>query len=184
MSALRSKSTRQLTLPSTTVGLHSCNVDMCLSCQLPMSPLLNVLHLRIFHAIQARQRCVPTRTVDELVAAVTDSYWQLPVSTINAVFLSLQCSIYQFIDARGSNDNHPRNLSKSKLLAWGKNSAERALLRSYSSFSARVDINIKYCLFIKQTILYTNSQICTTHSETSQRVEPPLILKRSSTTPF
>ncbi|KAG4043847.1 hypothetical protein PC123_g20691 [Phytophthora cactorum] len=83
--------------------------------QPPNSPALNALDLGIFTTIQLRQMLRSPRSIDELVDSVSEAYWELPHSTLNAAFLSLQCSIDSCIKDKGSNNFKPRHISKSKL---------------------------------------------------------------------
>ncbi|KAG3106950.1 hypothetical protein PI124_g10673 [Phytophthora idaei] len=61
--------------------------------QPPNSPDLNALDLGVFSAIQSRQMLRSPRSIDELVDSVSEAYWELPHSMLNAAFLSLQCSM-------------------------------------------------------------------------------------------
>ncbi|KAG6944202.1 hypothetical protein JG688_00017207 [Phytophthora aleatoria] len=81
----------------------------------PNSPDLNALDLGIFTAIQSRQKLCSPRSIDELVDAVSEAYWELPHSTLNAAVLSLQCSMDSCIKDKGGNNFKPRHMSKSKL---------------------------------------------------------------------
>ncbi|GMF51265.1 unnamed protein product [Phytophthora fragariaefolia] len=81
--------------------------------QPPNSPDLNYYDLGLFSAVQARQR--QTRTIDELIEATESSFWELPPSTVNAAFLSLQCSMDGCIRANGGNDSRIDHMAKAKL---------------------------------------------------------------------
>ncbi|KAG3008170.1 hypothetical protein PC120_g16390 [Phytophthora cactorum] len=83
--------------------------------QPPNSPDLNALDLGIFTAIQSRQMLRSPRSIDELVDSFSEAYWELPHSTLNAAFLSLQCSMDSCIKDKGGNNFKPRHMSKSKL---------------------------------------------------------------------
>ncbi|KAG2926766.1 hypothetical protein PC114_g3720 [Phytophthora cactorum] len=55
------------------------------------------------------------RTIEDLVEAVKAAYWELPPSTINAAFLSLQGSMYLCILDGGGNALKPSHIGKAKL---------------------------------------------------------------------
>jgi hypothetical protein len=93
---------------------------MELSCQPPNSPDLNCLDLDLFTAIQARQRLCAPRSFEELIDAVSAAYWELPPSTINATFLSLQGTMDACILGAGGNAFRPRHMAKAKLEREGR----------------------------------------------------------------
>ena len=55
------------------------------------------------------------KTVDDLIKAVEDSFWALPRSKMNNVFLTLQQTMEQVILADGDNTYKLQHLSKSRL---------------------------------------------------------------------
>ncbi|KAG2799716.1 hypothetical protein PC116_g11794 [Phytophthora cactorum] len=83
------------------VGEYGRRVELVF--QPPNSPDLNMLDLGLFTAIQARQRLRMTRDLDELIAAVEASYWELLPATINACFLTLQATMDKCIQEYGGN---------------------------------------------------------------------------------
>ncbi|KAL4118648.1 hypothetical protein PRIC2_010973 [Phytophthora ramorum] len=87
-----------------------CNV--VLRNQPPNSPDMNVNDLGLFSAVQARQRKKRTRTINELIEAAVSSYWELPMRTINAAFLSLQGSLDDCIAQAGDNNYKPRHMKR------------------------------------------------------------------------
>jgi transposase-like protein len=95
-------------------------LDMELCCQPPNSPDLNCLDLGLFTAIQARQRLRAPRSFEELIDAVSAAYWELPPSTINATFLSLQGTMDACILDAGGNAFRPRHMAKAKLEREGR----------------------------------------------------------------
>ncbi|KAE9033316.1 hypothetical protein PR003_g8949 [Phytophthora rubi] len=97
---------------------NGCNVE--LRNQPPNSPDMNCNDLRLFSAVQARQRKERSRTIDELIEAVISSYWELPMRTINAAFLSLQGSMDDCIAQAGDNNYKPRHMKKEKLWREGR----------------------------------------------------------------
>ncbi|KAG3106973.1 hypothetical protein PI124_g12259 [Phytophthora idaei] len=88
--------------------------------QPPNSPDLNALDLGIFTAIQSRQMLRFPRSIDELVDSVSEAYWELPHSTLNAAFLSLQCSMDSCIKDKGGNNFKLRHMSKLRLEREGR----------------------------------------------------------------
>ncbi|KAG3146260.1 hypothetical protein PC128_g8875 [Phytophthora cactorum] len=60
------------------------------------------------------------RTIDELIAAVTEAYWELPARTINSTFLSVQGSMDDCIAQDGDNNYKPRHMKKEKLRREGR----------------------------------------------------------------
>ncbi|GMF37723.1 unnamed protein product [Phytophthora fragariaefolia] len=100
------------------VTTSGCNVD--LRFQPPNSPDLYVLDLFIFNAIQARQQLEMASTLDELMANVKRAYGELPASTLNAAFLTLQCSMDSCVAAGGNNDFKPRHMAKAEMEREGR----------------------------------------------------------------
>ncbi|KAG3183880.1 hypothetical protein PC128_g13959 [Phytophthora cactorum] len=97
-----------------------CGHAIRLKCQPPNSPDLNVLDLGLFNSIQAIKKKKSTRTIDELIEAVTDAFWEVPSRTVNAAFLSLQCSMDECIIHAGDNEFKPRHMSKARLEREGR----------------------------------------------------------------
>ncbi|ETN21771.1 hypothetical protein PPTG_21137 [Phytophthora nicotianae INRA-310] len=95
---------------ATAVAEQGLNVQLCF--QPPNSPDLNCLNLSLFSAIQARQRLKCPTTMDELIEAVADSYWELPPSKLNVAFLSLQYSMDMCIKGGGGNAFKPQHMAK------------------------------------------------------------------------
>jgi hypothetical protein len=106
--------------PQFTASALQQDLDVQLRCQPPNSPDLNCLNLSLFTAIQARQRLRALRTLDELIGAVTDVYWELPPATINKAFLSLQGSMDSCIKDLGGNAFKPQHMGKDKLAREGR----------------------------------------------------------------
>ncbi|GMF25502.1 unnamed protein product [Phytophthora lilii] len=99
-------------------GQQGLSVELC--CQPPNSPDLNCLDLDLFNAIQARQRLRMPRNIDQLIEAVSDSYWELPPAIINAAFLSLQGSMDSCIRDGGGNAFKLPHMAKGKLEREGR----------------------------------------------------------------
>ncbi|GMF18945.1 unnamed protein product [Phytophthora fragariaefolia] len=64
--------------PEFTAAVEQSGLDVVLRCQPPNSPDLNCCDLGIFTVIQAQQREITARNIDELVAAVDKAYWEFP----------------------------------------------------------------------------------------------------------
>lgn len=88
--------------------------DVQLVFQPANSPDMNALDLGLFSAIQSRQRQQQTRTIEQLIDAVTAAYWNMPPTTINNAFLSLHSTMDQCIVHKGDNDFRISHLSKAK----------------------------------------------------------------------
>ncbi|KAG6961151.1 hypothetical protein JG688_00009249 [Phytophthora aleatoria] len=88
--------------------------------QPPNNPDLNCNDLGLFSAIQARQRKKTREQIDELIAAVTEAYWELPARTVNSTFLSLQGSMDDCISQGGDNNYKPRHMKKEKVRHEGR----------------------------------------------------------------
>ncbi|KAE8886581.1 hypothetical protein PF005_g8050 [Phytophthora fragariae] len=101
-------------------AVAACGRRVVLRNQPPNNPDLNCNDLGLFASIQARQQKKNARTTDELIAAVTESYWELPMRTINATFLSLQGSMDDCIAQDGDNNYKPRHMKKAKLEREGR----------------------------------------------------------------
>ncbi|GMF50535.1 unnamed protein product [Phytophthora fragariaefolia] len=95
-----------------------CNV--VLRNQPPNSPDMNVNDMRMFSAVQTHQRKKRARPIDELIEAVVSSYWELPMRTIHAAFLSLQVSLDDCIAPAGDNNYKSRYMKKEKLRCEGR----------------------------------------------------------------
>ncbi|WOG94390.1 hypothetical protein DCAR_0313685 [Daucus carota subsp. sativus] len=63
--------------------------DICLMCQPPNSPDLNILDLGFFRALQSLKYKVTVKSVDDLIAAIEESFKSYPVKQLNHIFLSL-----------------------------------------------------------------------------------------------
>ena len=61
-----------------------------------------------------------TRSIDELITAVQDSFQQLHHSTLNNTFLTLQTCMEQVILHNGNNNYKIRHMSKQRLEREGR----------------------------------------------------------------
>ncbi|KAG6960655.1 hypothetical protein JG688_00009491, partial [Phytophthora aleatoria] len=93
-------------------AVAQCGHAIRLKCQPPNSPDLNVLDLGLFNSIQAIQKKKSTRTIDELIEAVTDAFWEVPTRT--------QCSMDECIIHAGDNEFKLRHMSKTRLEREGR----------------------------------------------------------------
>ena len=79
------------------------------------SPDLNVLDLGYFHSIQSLQQKKRTNNIEELVAAVTQSFHELHRRTLEKVFLSHQKVMEQVILHDGGNNYKLPHMKKDRL---------------------------------------------------------------------
>ncbi|GMI77351.1 hypothetical protein HRI_001404400 [Hibiscus trionum] len=83
--------------------------------QLSNSPDLNVLDLGYFRAIQSLQHQESPSTIDELVMAVEKSFDELPVESLNNVFLTLQSCMIEIMKVKGGNNYKLPHIGKKRL---------------------------------------------------------------------
>ncbi|GMF53338.1 unnamed protein product [Phytophthora fragariaefolia] len=101
-------------------AVSALDLNVVLKFQPPNSPDLNCLVLGAFNAIQARQQLRSLHTLAELVAAMTDAFWELPDETLNNVFLSLQCAMESCIREQGENTYMLTPMAQAKLRREGR----------------------------------------------------------------
>lgn len=94
--------------------------DIRLRCQPPNSPDLNVLDLGYFRAIQTLQYQKAPRTVDELLAAVEDSFQELERNKLNNVFLTMQQCMIEIMKVGGGNNYKLPHMGKVHLERQGR----------------------------------------------------------------
>ncbi|KAG3112003.1 hypothetical protein PI124_g8830 [Phytophthora idaei] len=109
-----------------------------LRCQPPNSPDLNYCDLGVFTAIQARQQEKTARNIDELIAATTEAYWELPPRVLNAAFLSLQSCMDLCIQANGNNDFKLPHMGKVEARTGGKTSYASLMLTKNGCYHCRI----------------------------------------------
>ncbi|KAI5385521.1 hypothetical protein KIW84_072209 [Lathyrus oleraceus] len=90
--------------------------DIRLICQPPNSPDLNILDLGFFSAIQALQQKNATKTVDELIQVVQNSYDAFSSVDSNKIFLTLQSCMIEIMKVRGSNNYKIPHIKKDVML--------------------------------------------------------------------
>jgi hypothetical protein len=105
--------------PDVLARLATMSVKVEMVQQPPNSPDLNVLDLGFFNAIQALQQQQRQRTIDDLIAAVLDSYVALKSNTLNKVFITLQKVMELIILNEGSNAYKLPHLGKDSLMRKG-----------------------------------------------------------------
>lgn len=84
-------------------------------CQPPNSPDLNVLDLGFFNSIQSLQHKKVPKSIDDLVAAVEDSFEELKSETLDDVFLSLQMAMESTMKCDGGNSYKLGHMKKQQL---------------------------------------------------------------------
>ncbi len=91
------------------------NFGISFRCQPPNSPDLNVLDLGFFNSIQSLQHKKVPKTIDDLVAAVEESFDELNSYTLNDVFLSLQMAMQATMGCGGGNSYKLGHMKKKAL---------------------------------------------------------------------
>ena len=99
---------------------QALNLNVQLTCQPPNSPDLNVLDLGFFHSIQSLQHTASPTTIEELVAAVVNSYNALNHTTLNDIFLTLQTVMEACILHDGNNNFKTPHVYKRRLENGGQ----------------------------------------------------------------
>jgi hypothetical protein len=89
--------------------------DIRLMCQPPNSPDLNILDLGFFAAIQLIQQKFVSRTIDELVNAVVDSFEAYLTIFSNLIFISLQARMVEIMKIKGCNNYKIPHIKKATL---------------------------------------------------------------------
>jgi len=90
-------------------------LNVQLICQPANSPDLNVLDLDFFHSIQSFQHTASPTTIEELIAAVVNSYNAITHATLNDIFLTLQKVIESCILSDGNNNFKTPHYNKRRL---------------------------------------------------------------------
>lgn len=106
--------------PEIQCALAHATCPLSLFAQPPNSPDLNVLDLGVFNALQARQRQRVSRSLDELAASVCVALDELPTTTLDASFLTLQCVMDACIRDNGGNNFSVPHMSKARLAREGR----------------------------------------------------------------
>jgi hypothetical protein len=90
-----------------------------LTCQPPNSPDMNVLDLGFFRSIQSLQHQRSPRSIDELIEAVRQSYYDINRSTLNNIFLTLQQCFIEIMKCGGGNNYKLPHMPKAHLARQG-----------------------------------------------------------------
>lgn len=106
--------------PAFVQAARSNGFDIRLRCQPPNSPDTNVLDLGFFNAIQSLQHQVPSRSIDDLIAATKNAFVELSETKLNFVFLSLQQCMKAIIESEGSNGYKIPHMGKERLERAGE----------------------------------------------------------------
>jgi hypothetical protein len=112
---------------------QSDGYDFRLQCQPPNSPDMNILELGFFYAIQLIQYPKPTRTLDELITAVLESFNEIEPQSLNFNFLTLQKVLNECMDNDGGNNFKIPHMGKHTLLKAGKFQLPFPVVRNRSS---------------------------------------------------
>ena len=88
---------------------------ICVHPQPPKSPDFNILDLGFFHSIQTLKDQHRCESVDDLVAAVDEAFWNEPWKTLDNTFLSLQGTLIDSLTVDGNNSYKVRHFNKKKL---------------------------------------------------------------------
>ncbi|GAX12673.1 hypothetical protein FisN_13Lu158 [Fistulifera solaris] len=91
------------------------NFGISFRCQPPNSPDLNVLDLGFLNSIQSLQHKKVPKIIDDLVAAVEESFDELTSDTLNDVFLSLQMAMQATMRCGGGNSYKLGHMKKKAL---------------------------------------------------------------------
>ncbi|KAH7852310.1 hypothetical protein Vadar_023215 [Vaccinium darrowii] len=93
--------------------------DICLACQPPQSPDMNVLDLGFFRAIQSLQHQEAPTTIDELVYAVEKPFEELSPESLDRIFLTWQACMLEVMKFNGGNNYKLPHMNKSQLTRCG-----------------------------------------------------------------
>ena len=93
--------------------------DIKLICQPANSPDLNINDLGWFRALQALQHKKNMKNVDELVAAVKQSFQEMKDTTLSDVFLTLQSVMIEVLKNKGHNNYKLPHLGKNTMRIAG-----------------------------------------------------------------
>ena len=99
---------------------QALNLNVELICQPPNSPDLNVLDLGFFHSIQSLQHTESPTTIEDLIAAVVNSFNAMTHTTLNDIFLTLQTVMEACILHDGNNDFKTPHVYKRRLENGGQ----------------------------------------------------------------
>ena len=89
--------------------------DIRMCNQPPNSPDFNVLDLGFFNAIQSLQHKEAPKSIDDLLACVTNAFNALSKETLDNTFLTYQNAMESSMNIRGSNQYKLKHMGKEKL---------------------------------------------------------------------
>ncbi|ETV96728.1 hypothetical protein H310_10045 [Aphanomyces invadans] len=98
-------------------GLNACLSEVCknmFGSQHPSSPDLSVLDLGNFSPLQSRLFNMPASTLEDLIKNVKTAFENLPSTTIESVFSSLQGVLASIVDWYGDNTFKMKHMKKKK----------------------------------------------------------------------
>ena len=94
--------------------------DITITPQPPNSPDFNVLDLGFFRSIQSLQQQLLAENVDDLIQAVEEAFYSVPIESTNFIFLSLMKALEGSLKVRGGNQYKLAHMKKYKLLRAGQ----------------------------------------------------------------
>lgn len=89
--------------------------DIRLVCQPPNSPDMNILDLGYFRAIQSAYYAESPSSVDDIILFVQQTFTNMPLQTLNKVFLTLQNCMIEILKANGGNNYKVPHMAKDRL---------------------------------------------------------------------
>ncbi|KAF0714687.1 Aste57867_3751 [Aphanomyces stellatus] len=87
-----------------------------MTCQPANSPDFNVLDLGFFNAIQNLQQKKPSRSIDQLIDAVTLAFDEMPIESLAKTFITLQSVMERAMEVNGGNNYKLPHLHKDKCI--------------------------------------------------------------------
>ncbi|KAM0860771.1 hypothetical protein ACQ4PT_046328 [Festuca glaucescens] len=93
--------------------------DICLTCQPPNSPDLNILDLGFFAALQSLFHKLSPGSIDDIVLKVQQAFVEYPPERSNRIFLSLQACMCEVLKQLGGNRYKVPHLRKAVLERLG-----------------------------------------------------------------
>ena len=89
--------------------------DIRLMYQPPNSPDMNVLDLSIFRALQSLRYKTVSKTINDLIGAVHETFETYSVEKLNRIFLTLQLCMMETMKVKGSNTYQLPHINKEAL---------------------------------------------------------------------
>ena len=108
-----------LQLEPAEIAMQRYGLDIQMKRQPPNSPQFNCLDAGVFNSLgKTVVREAPT-TIDELISVVNTAWNDLPIETIDNVFVSVQCSMRDCLSVFGDNTVKLKHMNKAKLRKQG-----------------------------------------------------------------